>query len=264
MKGLATLLIAATLTSVAALAGPLEMTFGVGPSAAALGSLNASIDVVNALIEHLNETFDVHPDVSGSVDLLNPMVSGLSFRIGERLWLTEWLGFGAAAEYFSTSTATDGFYEGSETSTIDVALGLRSVGITVGGRATFLDAGLRLAAEGAVGYYYLICDRAVLFEIPTEYPDVLSNVPPDGDARYTGSTFGFEIGLSLVYPVARWFTIGSTVLYRATGPSSVTDAAGAELDLIGDGTPDSIDLDGVTVRLAFSINIDLSPDGEKE
>jgi len=264
MKGLASLLIAGILTSVAALAGPLEMTFGAGPSAAALGTLNESIGVINALIGELNETFDVHPDVSGTIDLLDPMGSGISLRAAERLWLTDWLGLGAGVEYFSTSTATQGFYEGSETSTIDIAVDLQSVGVTLGGRLTFLDVGLRLAAEAAAGYYYLICDRSTTFEVPSEYPDVLSSVPPDGAGRYTGGILGFEIGFSISYPIAQWFTIGSTVSYRATGQTSVTDATGAELDLVGDEEPDSIDLDGVTVRLAFSINIDLSPDGEKE
>jgi hypothetical protein len=264
MKGLASLLIAGILTSVAALAGPLEMTLGVGPSAAALGTLNDSIGVVNTLIGHLNDTFDVHPDVSGSIDLLDPMGSGMSLHAGERLWLTDWLGLGAGLSYFSTATATAGFYEGSETSTIDIALDMQSVGVTLGGRATFLDVGLRLAADVAAGYYYLICDRAVTFEVPSEYPDVLSNVPPEGEGRYTGSTFGFEIGFSISYPILRWFTIGSTVSYRATGQTATVDTTGTELDLTGDEEPDSIDLNGVTVRLAFSINIDLSPDGEKE
>ena len=264
MKGLATLLIAGLLTSVGALAGPLEMSFGGGPTAAALGTVNASIDVVNALITHLNETFAVHPDVAGSVDPLDPMVSGFAFRIGERIWLTDWFGVGAAAEYFASSTETRGAYDGSEVSTIDLALGAKSVSITAGGRAIFLDVGLQLAADAAIGYYYVLFDRAVQFEIPTEYPDVISAVPADGDVRYTGSVLGFEAGLSLSYPVAPWFTLGSSVTYRSTASGAVTDAAGEELDLVGDGTPDAIDLDGITVRLTFSINIDLSPDGEKE
>ena len=264
MKGLATLLIAALLTSATALAGPLEMSFSGGPAAAALGSVNASIEVINAVIAHLNETFADHPDVSGSADLIDPMVSGLSFRIGERFWPIPWFGLGAAVEYYTSSTTGGGTYEGGETSTVDVALAAQSVSLMLGGRATFLDIGLRLAAEGAVGYHYVIFDRAVRFEVPSEYPDVISNVPPEGDARYTGSTFGFELGLSLAYPVASWFVLGSSVTYRSTAPRSLTDASEEELDLVGDGTPDAVDLDGITVRLSFSINIDLSPNGEKE
>jgi len=44
--------------------------------------------------------------------------------------------------------------------------------------------------------------------------------------------------------------------------SSVTDSAGSELDLDGDGAFESIDLDGITVRLTVSFNIDLSLNGE--
>jgi hypothetical protein len=262
MKGLATLLIAVCLVSIPMTAGPLEMMFGGGPSATALGDINASISVFNTLITHLNETFAVHPDVSGSIGLLDPMVSGLSFHAGERLWLTDWFGLGATAEYFSASTATLGHYEGSEISTIDVALDVTTVSVTIGGRATFLDAGLRLGAEGAIGYYYVITDRAVVFDVPSEYPDVISGTPPEGDERYTGDTFGFEVGLSLSYTVAPWLSIGSSVSYRAATVGSVTDSAGSELDLDGDGTSESVDLDGITVRLTVSINIDLSLNGE--
>ncbi|MGB2983246.1 MAG: hypothetical protein WBC63_05210 [Candidatus Bipolaricaulia bacterium] len=264
MKGLATLLIAILLLSVAATAGPLEMSFGGGPSAISLGNINASIGVFNTLITHLNETFDIHPDVSGFVEPIDPMVSGLSFHAGERLWLMDWFGLGAAAEYFTSSSATAGQYEGDEVSTIDVSFGMTTFSVTLGGRATFLDAGLRLAAEGAVGYYYVAWDHAVIFEVPSEYPDTISGIPPEGEKRFTGSTFGFEVGLSLSYPIARWFSIGSTVSYRAATVGSVTDQEGSELDLDGDGMPEPVDLDGITVRLTLSINFDLSPYGEKE
>jgi hypothetical protein len=262
MKGLATLLIAACLVSIPAIAGPLEMLFGGGPSAMSLGDINASLGVFNTLITHLNETFAVHPDVTGFVELLDPMVSGLSLHAGERLWLTDWFGLGAAIEYFSSSTATIGHYEGSEISTIDAAIDITTVSVTIGGRATFLDAGLRLGAEGAVGYYYVIANRNVIFEVPSEYPDVISGVPPEGDEHYTGGTFGFEVGLCLSYTVANWLSIGSSVSYRAATVGSVADSAGSELDLDGDGASESIDLDGITVRLAVSFNIDLSLNGE--
>ena len=263
MKGLATLLIAACLVSVPAIAGPLEMLFGGGPSATSLGDINASITVFNTLITELNETFAVHPDVTGSIGLLDPIGSGLSLHAGERLWLTDWFGLGATAEYFSSSTATLGHYEGSEISTIDVALDITTVSLAIGGCATFLDAaGLRLGAEGAIGYYYAITDRAVVFDVPSEYPDVISGTPPEGTERYTGDTFGFKVGLSLSYTVVPWLSIGSSVSYRAATVSSVTDSAGSELDLDGDGTSESVDLDGITVRLTVSFNIDLSLNGE--
>ena len=137
-------------------------------------------------------------------------------------------------------------------------------GCLAGCRATFLDAGLRLAAEGGVGYYYAVSNRAVVFEIPTEYPDVISGVPSEGEGRYSGGTLGFELGLSLSYPVTSWLSIGSSVSYRAATVNVLTDSAGGDFDLDGDGTPESVDLDGITVRLTFSLNIDLSLNGEKE
>lgn len=264
MKGLATLLIATLLVGVAANAGPLEISFGGGPNATALADVNASIGVFNTLIEHLNETFEVHPDVSGSVDPIGPMVSGFSFCAGERFWLTDWFGLGATVEYAHSTSSTIGFFEGSNISTIDVALGLTAVSVTLGGRATFLDAGLRLAIDAGVAYSYAILDRAVIFEVPSEYPDTISGVPPDGDDRFTGSTIGFEVGLSLFYPIAEWFIIGSSVSYRTATIDSVANREGVELDLDGDGTPEAIDLDGITVRLSFSLSIDLSINDEKE
>jgi len=264
MKGLAILMIATLLTSVVAFAGSMEMAFGGGPTAISLASINASIGVFNTLIAHLNETFAVHPDVSGAIDPIAPMTSGLSFRAEERFWLLDWFGLGAAIEYYSSSTETIGFYEGSEISTIDVALGVTAVGALLGARASFLDAGLRLAAEGGFGYYYVLLDRSTIFEIPIEYPDAISGVPPDGDERFTGSSLGFEVGLNLSYPMTQWLSIGSTVTYRSATVNSVANSAGDELDLDGDGTTEPIDLDGITVRLVLSLNIDLSPNGEKE
>jgi len=264
MKGLATLLIATLLVGAAASAGPLEISFGAGPNATVLADINASIGVFNTLIAHLNETFDVHPDVSGAVDPLDPMVSGLSFCAGERFWLIDWFGVGAAVEYARSTSSTIGFFEGSDISTIDAAFGLTSVSVTLGGRATFLDAGLRLAVDGGVAYTYAIWDGSVLFEIPSEYPDAISGVPPEGESRYTGSTIGFELGLCLSYPIAEWFIIGSSVSYRAATIDSVANREGAQLDLDGDGTPEAIDLDGITVRLTISLNIDLSLNDEKE
>jgi len=264
MKGLATLLIATLLTSFAAMAGPLEISFGGGPTATALADINASIGVFNALISHLNETFDTHPEVSGSVDPLDPMVSGLSFRAAERFWLIDWFGVGASIEYFSAASSTIGFFEGADVSTIDVDLGMRTVSIVLSGAATFVDLGIRLGVEGGVGYYYGIWDRSVVFEVPVEYPDAISGVPPNGEDRFTGSTIGFEVGLSLSYPIAEWFTIGSTVTYRAATINTIANSEGTQLDLDGDGSPEALDLDGITVRLTISLNIDLSLNGEKE
>ena len=67
MKGLATALSAVCVLSIACFAGSLEMSIGGGPSVISLDEINDSIGVFNALITHLNDTFDVHPDVTGSV-----------------------------------------------------------------------------------------------------------------------------------------------------------------------------------------------------
>jgi hypothetical protein len=266
MKVLAVLLlaIAPALLSLTATAASLEIGFGAGPAAISLGSLNASIGVFNALITHLNETFETHPDVTGFVEPLAAMVSGLSMQAGEGFWLTDWFGLAAAVEYFRTSTGTVGHYAGSTTSTIDVSADLAVVSVRLGARATFLDMGLRLAADAAAGYHHVVSNTAVVFEIPEEYPDTISGVPPSGVGRYTGDTFGFELGLSLVYPVSPWVSLGASIGYRSATVPTIADAAGSKLDLDGDGTPEAIDLDGISVRLTLAFSFDLSSNEEKE
>jgi hypothetical protein len=264
MKGLAVALLATLAASAGAIAGPLEITIGGGPAATSLDDVNASIGVFNALILDLNETFAVHPDVTGSVEQLGPMVSGLSLRIGERYWLGDWLGFGAHFQYARSSSAATGFYQGSDVSTIDVALDFDGVGIVLGGCATFIDVGLLISAEIGVGYYFAILDRSVVFEVPSEYPDVISDVPPEGEGRYTGGALGFEIGLAMSYPVTQWFAIGSVLTYRSATVDSLDDLEGTQLDLDGDGATESVNLSGVAVQLTLSLSIDLSLDGKKE
>ncbi len=264
MKGLATALLFIGLIHLAAHAGPLEMSFGGGPSAISLDAINESIGLFNALITHLNETFAVHPDVTGSVDLLPAIGGGVYLQAAERYWLTDWFALGGHVGYSRASTATTGFYEGVGASEITVDLSFHAVGGILAAEATFLDFGFRLGAFGGVGYYYTILDRKTLFEIPTEYPDVIAGVPPDAEGRYTGGTIGFEAGLSLTYPVASWFMLGSRLTYRSARIPQLADSAAVVLDLDGDEVGEPISLSGLTVQLTVSINIDLSLDGRKE
>lgn len=264
MKGLATALLFVGLIHLVAIAGPLEMSFGGGPSATSLDAINESIGLFNTLITHLNETFAVHPNVEGTVDPVPPIGGGIYLHAAERYWLTDWFALGGHVGYSRASTATTGFYEGAEISEISVDLAFHSVGGVLGGEATFLDVGLRLGAFGGIGYYYVLFDRKTVFEIPTEYPDSIAGVPPEGEGRYTGGSIGFEAGLSLTYPIAPWFMIGSRLTYRSARIAELTDAGANVLDLDGDETGESISLSGLMVQLTVSINIDLSLDGRKE
>jgi hypothetical protein len=263
MKGLATGLLAILLIGAAAIAGSLDMAIGGGPAAISLKEINVSIGVNNTVIDLLNETFAVHPDVSGSVGKLDPMSSGFTFCAEERYWLTDWFALGGKFEYLRSSSSVSGEYHGSDVSTIDIALGLNGVGVVFGGRAVFLNMGLVLAAEAGVGYYYTMFDRSVVFEIPSEYPDVISVVPPEGTGRYTGGTFGLELGISLFYPLTRWFSIGSSISYRSGSVGRVVDREGEGLDLDGDGMTEGINLDGISVQVTFSVSINLSLIEEK-
>lgn len=264
MKGLATALLFVGLLSAAGSAGPLEMAFGGGPSAVSLDAINESIGLFNTLITHLNETFAVHPDVSGEVAPVPSIGRGLYLQGAERYWLLDWLALGGHVGYTRSSAATTGFYEGAEASEITVDLAFHSVSGVFEGEVTFLDVGLRLGAFAGVGYHYVILDRKTVFEIPEEYPDVIAGVPPSEEGRYAGGSIGLEAGLALSYPVAPWFTIGSRLTYRSARVPELADAGADPLDLDGDDVPESISLSGLTVLLSVSINIDLSLDGRKE
>jgi len=264
MKGLASVLLVALMWSAASAAGSLQMSVGAGPSATSLDAINNAIGVFNALIVHLNETFDVHPNVEGAVGTIGTIGSGLSFHASERYWVTDWLGLGGRIGYLGASTGVRGEYRGSEVSQIDVSLGLRTVSGILCASTVFLDVGLQLGAEIGVGYYHTTVDRSVVFEIPSEYPQAISGVPPQGSGRYSGGTVGFEAGFSLTYPLFPSFALGTTVSYRSARIATVRNAEGTGLDLDGDGRTESIDLNGITVQLTLSLSIDLSLDGRKE
>jgi hypothetical protein len=246
----------------AAWASPLELSLDGGPATASLDDLNTSILVFNSLIEHLNATLAAIPGVTGTVDTMPPMISGASFRAAERYWVADWIAFTGSFGYYQTSTATRGQYVGSETSTIDVSASLSTISVLAGVRVQFLDVGLRLAADAAAGYYYATLDHAVTFEIPSEYPDVIAGVPPEGAGRDAGGAFGAEAGLSIAYPLFDSFSVEALVAYRWITVPALRHGA-VPLDLDGNDTPESATLDGLSVQIGFSLAIDLSLDGEK-
>jgi hypothetical protein len=262
MKGLAAVLVV-ILLSEASLASPLELSLSAGPAATSLNDINAAIVFVNTLITLLNETLIVIPGVSGSVENLGPMTSGLALRASERYWVDDWIAFGGRFEYTRLATSTRGQYVGAETSTIDVALSVSELSLLVGARVQFLDAELRLAGDIAGGYFYATCNRAVTFEIPSEYPDAISGIPQLGAGRHSGGALGLEAGLSLSYAVTDGLCLEALLSYRSATIPRLDDAAGQPLDLDANDVPESAVLDGLSVEVGFSLSIDLSLDGEK-
>jgi hypothetical protein len=258
MKGLVAVFLITTvlLCSVVVSAGSLELYMGGGPSTASCGEINTDIDLFNTIITELNDT----PIVTGDVPLLDNLGSGIAYQAGERFWLSDRFALGGKLEYFRASTATSGTYtaiEGSETSTIALDLDCYSVGLILGGRYTFLDAGIRLSADLGVGYYYTGLTSAITFEIPTEYPPI-SFQPQEGEGRYTGSAFGFEGGITLSFNLTDWFEVGTSLFYRNCTLAEMSTAQGTHLDLDGDDSREGVDLGGITVQFTLTIDIDLS------
>lgn len=264
MKGLATISAILILCGATLAAGPVEVTLNGGLSAVSLDEINAVITQFNTLIVLLNETFEALPDVEGSVETIGRIGSGIALQVGERFLLTERLALGGTLDVFHTSASTAGTYTSSETSDISIALTCTDVGLVIGGRYDFLNAGLILSADIGIGYYYGTFRQAITFQVPPEFPDTIAGLPPEGAARYSGFAPALEAGLGLCFPLADWFKIGSNVSYRFLTFTEMTDGQGNSLDLDGNGTPERIDLGGITVELAFVILIDLSPDGGKE
>jgi len=244
-------------------AQPLELSIGAGLTTMSLDDINTAILVFNTLITHLNETLAVIPGVSGAVDPLEPLYSGLDFSASERFWVSDWLALTGCLEYARAATSTYGQYHGADTSTIAVSATLSSFHVLAGARIEFLDAGLRLAADAAAGYFYSMLDHAVTFEIPSEYPDVIAGVPPEGEDRHSGGGFGLAASLSLSYPIVEGFAVEALVGYRWASVPTLRNAAGTALDLDGNGAPESATLDGLSVRVGFALTFDLSLGGEK-
>ena len=264
MKGLASVLGIVLLGGCAALAGPLELSIGGGPSAISLDAFNAITESWNALIGHFNECAAAHPDVSGSVRTLDLLTTGLVAHAAERYWVLDWLALCARFDYEHSESAASGTYVGAETSTVDIALDYRTIALLAGVRVVFLDAGLRLAGDVTMGYYHGTLDHSVVFEIPSEYTDAISGVPPEGLGRHSGDTVGFEAGFALDVPFAEGGYLGAAIAYRSAAIAALMNTSGEPLDLDGDGTAEDANLSGISVRFCFSIVIDLSLDGEKE
>lgn len=264
MKGLVTVGAVLILWAAMLTAGPIEIYFSGGPSAAALGEINAIKDRINAIITLLNDDIALLPEITGEVEKLDSIGSGIAYQAGERFWLSDRFALGGKLEGFRTSTSTAGVYTSSETSQISIDLNCYAVGFLVSGRYDFLDAGVVLSAELGAGYYYSGFNRAITFQIPPEYPTAISWLPPEGEGRYSGFALGFEGGLSLFFPITDWLRVGSSLFYRSLTLGGMRDRQGNSLDIDGDGTPEKVDLSGITVQFTFSLVVDLNPEGKKE
>lgn len=236
-------------------AGTLGFHLGIGTSVASFGELNESIKPFNRILTDLNND----PLIDDTVPLLNNLSSGFAFQGGQQFWFNDRVAIGGKLEFFRASTATAGTFtlDGVD-SEINIALDCFSVGIILGGRYMFLDAGIRLFADLGVGYYFSGFTRAITFQIPEGH--LLAGAPPaEGKGRYTGSAFGFEGGLTISLPLTDWFAVGSSVFYRSLTFDELTNTEeGVALDLDGDGQDESVDLSGITVQFTFTIKIDLS------
>jgi len=264
MKGLLSVLLGIMLLSLPVMAGSLELALGAGPSFAALDAANDSIEVFNALIVHLNETFDVHPDVSGTIAPMPSMGRGLFLSGAERYWLTEWFGFGAHIDYFGAASDTAGFYQGDAVSRIDLSYALDVVSASMAADVAFVDVGIRIGASIGAGYHYGTLEQTVVFEVPDEYPETIAGIPPEGEDRFTGGGLGFEASMFIAYPITEWLIVGTRVAYRSASIPEFTNAAGTPWDPDGDERANGLNLTGFAVQLSFSIAIDLSLDGGKE
>jgi len=271
MKGLASVrptvvvaMMAILSVGFAVTAGPLELYLGAGPSAASLAEINSSLEHINTVIGALNEFFADHPNVTGSVGLLAPVHTGLCLHAGESLQVLDWLAVGARIDYTSAATRTAGQFKGSEDSDIDISLRLGNIAVMATGRATFLDAGVQLAADAGAGYVHAFANRHTTFDVPSEYTYVISGIPTQGGGRFSGGAFGWEVGLSLGVPIADWFVIGSRVGYQSARTGTLTAQDGTPFSLVGDESISAITWDRVTVSLTVSVRFDLSPDGGEE
>jgi hypothetical protein len=260
MKGLAWGVCAVLLFGGTLAAGPLEVTVGAGPGGAFLGEINASIGLINVILRDWNST----PTLTGGVPELDSMQVGMSYVAGEAFWVTPSLALGGKIETFQVVSSTAGSYTAGEepSSQVEIGLDCHAVALVVGGHVDFVDFGLRLGLDLGAGYYYSGFKTDITFEIPSGVPPISAH-PEKGKGQYSASSLGIEGGLSLFFPIAEWFAIGSSLAYRWVAVAPLADAQGEALDLDGNGTPESIDLTGIAVSFTVSLRIDLSP-GEGE
>jgi len=256
MKGLVTVTVITLLCGTVAFSGTLEFHAGAGPSAAALGSINAGIDVVNIITGDLN----TDPRFDGEVPMLPHMGSGLAYSAGERYWITGNLALGGEVSYFKSASSTSGSYSttgSSEVSNVAIDLQCQSVGVLIGGQFVFLDVGLRLAANLGVGYYYSGFNSSITFEMPSAYHPINIHLS-SGDGHYNGSSLGIEGGVSLSFPLADWINVGAGLSYRSLTVQHLSDSDGTGFDFDGDGTTEVADFSGITVQFNIALDINLS------
>ena len=256
MKGLVTVTVITLLWGTVAFSGTLEFYTGAGPSAAALGSINAGIDVVNVITGDLN----TDPRFDGDVPTLPHLGSGLAYSAGERYWISDHFALGGELTYFKSTTSTAGTYNtvgSSEVSNVSIDLQCQSVGLLIGGRFTFLDVGLRLAVDLGLGYYYSGFNSAITFEMPSDYHPINIHLS-SGEGHYNGSSIGIEGGISLSFPLADWINVGAGLSYRSLTVQHLADSSGNGFDFDGDGTTEVADFSGITVQFNIALDINLS------
>ena len=266
MKGLAIFTAVLMLVPLAATAGGLELHLSGGPARAMLAEQNAIIVRYDALIDHLNEILGLLPNVEGRVPQIGVIGTGLSLAAGERYWITQSLALGGSVSYFDATSGAQGTYLSLDTDTTSEILFHLRTRLLQGilqAELRFLDAGVVLAAAASFGYHYGLVDAQSLFEIPEEYPDALSQLPPEIDDRFTGGGWGGDVALSVSYPFLSWMGVRAEVSYRYL-PLVLTDDDRQPLDLDGNGTPERVNFGGFAVRVGLSFHVDLTaPDGKE-
>ena len=112
-----------------------------------------------------------------------------------------------------------------------------------------------LSVDLGIGYTYTTFNREITFQIPPEYPEAISGLPPEGAGRYSGFAPKVEAGLALFLPITEWLKVGSSLTYSVLTLAKMTDDQGNDLDLDGNGTAEKVDLGGIGVRFTLSLTL---------